>query len=297
MAHPYNGLLVVDKPQGMTSHDVVSRLRRIANMRKIGHTGTLDPMATGVMVMLLGQATRLSEYLIRHDKTYVATVQLGSTTDTYDAEGEIVAQTDVPEFSTAQIESVLDNFRGPIEQVPPAHSAIKRNGKKSYELARQGIAVELPARPVTIHKLTLLSQTADTLALEISCSAGTYIRSIAHDVGNQLGVGGHLTALRRTQSGAFDIAQAQTIEALKAIAEDGKLAAQLKPLGLGMDEMEKITLDQDQCIDIMHGKRLVTDLQTDKLIRAYNNAAELVAIVKVEDGLLRSVKVFQQPDA
>ncbi len=295
MSHPYNGLLVVDKPQGITSHDVVGKLRRIAGMRKIGHTGTLDPMATGVMVMLLGQATRLSDYLIRHNKGYIATVQLGVTTDTYDAEGETVATAAVPTISDADLETALDAFRGPIEQIPPAHSAIKRGGKKAYELARQGKKVDLPARPVTIHQLSMLGRTDSTVDLEIHCSAGTYIRSIAHDLGQSLGSGAHLSALRRIQSGAFGIKQAKTLEEVKALGDAGTLANAMLPLGTGMDEMEKITLSEDDCRALMFGKRIQCDRVTDNSIRAYNNAGELIAITKVIEGLMRSEKVFQQP--
>ncbi len=296
MSHPYNGLLIVDKPKGITSHDVVGKLRRIAGMRKIGHTGTLDPMATGVMVMLLGQATRLSDYLIRHDKGYVATVQLGTTTDTYDAEGQVVATAPVPTFANLQIESALDVFRGAIEQVPPAHSAIKRDGKKAYELARQGKQVELPARPVTIHQLTLVAQSETTLDLEIHCSAGTYIRSIAHDLGQNLGVGGHLIALRRIQSGAFGIGQARSLEEIQTLKDDGMLESAMLPLGTGMDEMASITLNDEDCLAIMHGKRIPREVVAQTPIRAYNYAGELIAITKVENGLMRPEKVFQQPN-
>ena len=178
------GLLVIDKPSRITSHDVVQRVRRALRLRQVGHTGTLDPMATGVLVICVGTATRVSEYLLGHDKTYHATIRLGVETDTYDATGEVIATNEVG-VTRDQVEAALKVFVGPLQQVPPMHSAIKRDGQKLYELARAGIEVERAARSVTIHSIDLLDYQTPDLTLDVRCAAGTYIRSLAHDLGSR----------------------------------------------------------------------------------------------------------------
>ncbi len=189
-----DGILIIDKPSGLTSHDVVNRVRRATKIRQVGHAGTLDPMATGVLVVCLGQATRVSEYLLGHDKAYRATIRLGIETNTYDADGEIVATHDV-NVDRAEVERALAQFVGEIQQVPPMYSAIKRDGQKLYELARQGIEIERAARSVIIHSIELRDYQAPDATIDVRCSAGTYIRSIAHDLGAALGTGGHLIDL------------------------------------------------------------------------------------------------------
>lgn len=201
---PPEGCLVIDKPAGLTSHDVVQQVRRLSQTRRVGHAGTLDPLATGVLVLCLGRATRLIEYLMGQPKTYVGTVRLGQSTNTYDAEGE-VTRTGVVATDEAGIAAALETFRGQIWQVPPIYSAIKRDGQPLYKLARQGQIIELEPRPVTVYQLELLSWHQPDLTLRLVCSAGTYVRSLAHDLGERLGCGGHLTALRRTAVGAFTV--------------------------------------------------------------------------------------------
>lgn len=197
------GILNIDKPTGLSSHDVVARLRRICGQRRIGHTGTLDPLATGVLVICLGRATRLVEYVVGLPKRYVTTIQLGVTTDSYDADGSVVEKRPFSHLTRTDIDAALPSFMGEIAQVPPMYSAIKRDGQPLYKLARQGVTVEREARPVTISALIVLDWTPPFLTLEVGCSTGTYIRSLAHDLGEQLGCGGHVTALRRTAVGAF----------------------------------------------------------------------------------------------
>ena len=196
--------MVIDKPAGLTSHDVVQQIRRLSQIRRVGHAGTLDPLATGVLLLCLGRSTRLIEYLVGQPKTYVGTVRLGQSTNTYDAEGE-VTHTGVVTANEADIAAALNPFRGQIWQIPPMYSAIKRGGQPLYKLARQGLTVELEPRPVTIYQLELLSWHEPDLTLRLVCSAGTYVRSLAHDLGERLGCGGHLTALRRTAIGAFTL--------------------------------------------------------------------------------------------
>jgi tRNA pseudouridine55 synthase len=211
-----SGLVVVDKPAAITSHDVVARVRRLAGTRKVGHAGTLDPMATGVLVLGVNRATRLLGHLTLTDKQYAATVQLGTTTSTDDAEGEPVATRPFDGLAETDVRTALAAFAGPIDQVPSAVSAVKVAGKRSYARVRDGEQVDLPSRRVTIHELavTSLDLAHGTVDVEVRCSSGTYVRAIARDLGEALGVGGHLTALRRTAVGPFGIDAAHTLDAL-----------------------------------------------------------------------------------
>lgn len=209
------GFLTVDKPQAMTSHDVVQIVRRKLGIRKVGHAGTLDPMATGVLVVGIGRATRLIEYVVGRPKTYITTVKLGQTTNTYDAEGEIT-QTKRVMVTDEQIESALVHFRGHITQIPPMYSAIKKDGQPLYKLARKGIVVDRPPRHITIHQLILIDRDKDEIQLQINCSSGTYIRSLGHDIGQLLGCGGHLVSLRRTAISEFTEETAVSIDDISA---------------------------------------------------------------------------------
>ncbi|MBM2617673.1 tRNA pseudouridine(55) synthase TruB [Actinoplanes sp. LDG1-06] len=219
-----DGLIVVDKPAGMTSHDVVARIRRLAKTRRVGHGGTLDPMATGVLIIGVNRATRLLTYVIGSSKSYAATIRLGQSTITDDAEGEITATSGVDEVTDVAIHDGLARQRGEIDQVPSAVSAIKINGERAYKRVREGEEVSIPARRVTISRLDVLDirHTADAVDVDIdvTCSSGTYIRAIARDLGTLLGVGGHLTALRRTAVGGMTLAEARTLEQLEAVAPD-----------------------------------------------------------------------------
>lgn len=224
-----DGLLVVDKPQGWTSHDVVARARRICGTRKVGHAGTLDPMATGVLVLGIGRATRLLTFLVGCDKDYAATIRLGQSTLTDDAEGEVTASTPVDHRSgvdDAAIDAAVARLTGDIEQVPSAVSAIKVKGERAYHRVRAGEDVDLPARPVTVSRFDVTARRAATaedgtpvldLDVTVTVSSGTYVRALARDLGGTLGVGGHLTALRRTRVGAFDLGQAHDLEALMSL--------------------------------------------------------------------------------
>jgi tRNA pseudouridine55 synthase len=217
MPEPASGLVVVDKQAGMTSHDVVARVRRLAGTRKVGHAGTLDPMATGVLVLGLNRATRLLGHLTLTDKRYAATIRLGVSTTTDDAEGEVIATAPTGALTDEAVRQALEAFVGEIDQVPSAVSAIKIAGKRAYARVRDGEVVELPARRVTVHSLEVVSTSLGDAAevdIEVHCSSGTYIRAIARDLGEALGVGGHLTALRRTAVGPFGIDSARTLDQL-----------------------------------------------------------------------------------
>jgi len=211
------GVLLVDKPQGLTSHDVVYRLRRKLSMKKIGHAGTLDPMATGLLIMLIGKATRISQYLMSVDKVYEGEATLGVVTDSQDAEGEMMETRPVPEFTEVQVREVMKGFLGDQYQTPPMHSAIKVDGVKLYHLARKGEEVAREPRFIRVSAFNLLSFALPKLTFDLHCTKGTYVRTIAHDLGQKLGCGAHLSALRRTGSGKFTIGQCLTLDEIEAM--------------------------------------------------------------------------------
>ncbi|WP_234808427.1 tRNA pseudouridine(55) synthase TruB [Mycolicibacter arupensis] len=249
------GLVIVDKPAGITSHDVVARCRRFFGTRKVGHAGTLDPMATGVLVIGIERATKILGLLTTSQKSYAATIRLGQTTSTEDAEGEVLATTSAAHVTEQQITAAIAGLRGDIAQVPSAVSAIKVAGKRSYQLAREGHAVELAARPVHIARFELLAMRREEqfvdLDVEVDCSAGTYIRALARDVGNELEVGGHLTALRRTRAGSFGLDQARTLDEL---GERPALSYSLDDACL--QTFPRRDLNVDEALDVSHGRPL-----------------------------------------
>ncbi|HEY8994948.1 MAG TPA: tRNA pseudouridine(55) synthase TruB [Lacunisphaera sp.] len=212
------GVLLVDKPQGLTSHDVVYRLRRKLSMKKIGHAGTLDPMATGLLIMLIGKATRISQYLMSVDKVYEGEATLGVVTDSQDAEGEVMETRPVPELTEAQVREAMKGFLGDQYQTPPMHSAIKIDGVPLYKMARKGEEVEREPRFIRVSAFNLLSFSPPKLTFDLHCTKGTYVRTIAHDLGNKLGCGAHLSALRRTGSGKFNIGQCLTLDEIEALS-------------------------------------------------------------------------------
>ncbi|HNS01636.1 MAG TPA: tRNA pseudouridine(55) synthase TruB [Anaerolineae bacterium] len=293
---PLGGVLNVDKPAGWTSHDVVARVRRLAGLRQVGHAGTLDPMATGVLVLCLGRATRLLEYLTGQPKSYLAEVTLGVVTDTYDAEGEIVSRfsdwhaladraapqrpgeaDNAPALTADQIERALEAFRGEIMQRPPAFSALKRDGVPLYRRARAGERVEVEPRPATIYELTLLHLEGATLRLHVRCGAGVYVRSIAHDLGQALGCGAHLSALRRTAVGAFSVENAVALESL---TEAGALAAAVQPADAAVAHLPAVALNAAEVSRLLHGQAVAAaaPLQAGPA-RAYDPQGRFLGIV------------------
>jgi len=220
-----DGVLLLDKAPALTSHDVVGRIRRLYGTRQVGHTGTLDPMATGLLPILIGRAVKASEYLMTHNKCYEATLRLGLTTDTEDITGQVLTRTDALP-SAAEVEAILPAFRGEILQIPPMYSALKRGGEKLCDLARRGIEIERAARPVTVHalSLTVLDETEGLYALSVACSKGTYIRTLCADIGRALGCGGVMASLRRTGTGGFSLADAVTLEELEAMSPEEREA-------------------------------------------------------------------------
>lgn len=263
-----DGVLLLDKPQGMSSNGALQAARRLLNAAKAGHTGTLDPMASGLLPLTFGEATKFSQMLLDADKTYEAVVQLGVETDSGDAEGAVLARHPVA-VERPQLEAVLDRFRGEIEQVPPMYSALKRNGKALYEYARAGIEVEREARRVTIHALDLLDFASDSFTIRVACSKGTYIRSLAMDIGTALGCGAHLAALRRTRIGSFDVANAVSLDALEACAaeeRDGLLASADALVAV----YPALRLDAEQARGLLQGRVLsLGRADTEGLVRVY----------------------------
>jgi tRNA pseudouridine55 synthase len=273
-----NGILILNKPRGLTSHDVVARVRRAIKVRPVGHTGTLDPMATGVLVVCVGQATRISEYLLGHDKLYRATIRLGIETDTYDADGQVIAAHDV-NVDEAAVRMALAKCIGDIRQVPPMHSAIKRDGQKLYELARAGIEVERAARPVTIHAIDLLDWQSPDLAIEVKCSAGTYIRSIAHDLGQELGTGASLIALQRTASGPFTVDEAITLDSFEALAREHQWPSQLRSIDQALSDWPVAVLNEAEQTRAMTGGPIESLQLIGTRCRAHDEQGQLIALL------------------
>lgn len=277
-----NGVIVVDKPRDWTSHDVVNRMRRLAGTKKVGHLGTLDPMATGVLPLLLNKATRLAQFFSMNEKTYEGTVRFGFATNTYDAEGEATSPDAAPMLSADQAERLFAPFRGTSQQVPPAVSAKKINGRPAHELARKNIKVEMKPVEVTVLALDILRVEGSEVDIRVHCTAGTYLRSIAHDAGCALGCGAHLSRLRRIQSGAFAIAQARTLDQLGALAEAGNLMEALIPSAQLLPGIPLEIVDQITETHIRQGRDFrVSPFRTrgaSRLVKAVNGDGELIAI-------------------
>ena len=275
-----NGWLLVDKPSGISSHDVVQRARGIIPGCRIGHTGTLDPLATGLLVLGIGNTTRLSEYLISQSKQYTAVVRLGATTTTFDAEGDIISEKDV-RISAASIESILPTFIGCIEQVPPIYSAIKIGGERAYKLARSGKTVKMSPRSVRIDKLAIVDYCSPDITLEISCSSGTYVRSLAHDLGESIGCGAHLLCLRRDVVGPFSLHQSYQLEDLEQTNDSCEVSSLLLPSGDAMVGWQKVCLGADDVRKIRHGNSVIgSDCVSETLALAYDVEGELIAVLE-----------------
>ena len=294
-----SGILNVDKPPGITSHDVVDEIRRLAGQRKVGHAGTLDPMATGVLLVCLGKATRVAEYLVQGRKRYQATIVLGATTDTYDADGQIISSGGETDFPRAEVKAALGRFVGSIEQVPPMYSAIKREGQPLYKLARQGKTVERSPRPVQIDSIDLLDWTPPTLSIVVTCSPGTYIRSLAHDLGQSLGSGAYLASLVRLGSGRFALEDATSLDRLAEAFRHGQEDRYLLALDEAFFDRPAIVVGGDAARQIVHGQAVaIGSLNRDQIdgamARAYGPDGEFLAILVYDAAaqLWRPKKVF-----
>lgn len=282
-----NGIVIVDKPQGWTSQDVTARLRRVYATRRIGHGGTLDPMATGVLPVFVGRATRGVEFFEHAEKTYETVLLLGRTTDTQDVTGTVLAEKTV-RLSPADIEEVLPRFRGEILQVPPMYSALKVNGKKLYELARKGQEVERQPRPITVFELTNLGFDGTRLSLRVKCSKGTYIRTLCQDIGEALGCGGCMEALRRVRAGEYGIEDAVPLEKL---LESETPERYLRSLDAMFAHCPAVTLTANQEKRCRNGNPFSSPLPQGTY-RAYSQSGEFLMLAKVEDGVMTTIKSF-----
>jgi tRNA pseudouridine55 synthase len=278
-----SGVLVVDKPVGLTSHDVVQIIRRGTNIRRAGHTGTLDPRASGVLVVLIGPAVRLSEYVSASDKRYQATIRLGSSTDTFDAEGRITSSASVDSITEEQFEEILEQYVGEIEQVPPPYSAIKIGGRKAYEIAREGEEVNLEPRVIQVYSLELLEWDPPEAVVDVFCSSGTYVRSLANDLGNALGVGAHLVGLRRTKSGRFTLRDAVPLRRLQEAFVAGDWYKYLIPAAEALADWPMVELDGDQVELVRHGHRVQADSGSKGWARGVSEQGDLVALLEVDE--------------
>ncbi|HEX9013139.1 MAG TPA: tRNA pseudouridine(55) synthase TruB [Anaerolineaceae bacterium] len=288
-----SGVLVVDKPIGLTSHDVVQIVRKGTNIRRAGHTGTLDPRASGVLVILIGPAVRLSEYVSASDKRYQAIVRLGASTDTYDADGRITKSAPV-NVTEEQFEEALQQFIGEIEQVPPPYSAVKVKGRKAYEMAREGEEVDLQPRKINVYNLELLEWAPPEAVIDVYCSSGTYVRSLAHDLGNALGCGAHLVGLRRTKSGRFTLRDAVPLRRLRDAFEAGNWYQYLIPAADALADWPAVELGIDQVEAIRHGHRVPADAGSTGWARGISEQGELVALMEIDpdNGDWQPRKVF-----
>jgi tRNA pseudouridine55 synthase len=251
-----DGILNLNKPRGPTSHDMVDRVRKLTGIRRVGHAGTLDPMATGVLLVCIGRATRVSEYLMAGQKVYRARVRLGITTDTYDAEGNTVATADPVEVGRAEAEAAMARFWGQIDQMPPMYSAIKHEGKPLHRLARRGVEVERQPRQVEIYRLEMTGWEPPQFTLEVACSSGTYVRSLAHDLGQALGCGAHLVELTRLASGEFRLEEATALDAFAQAAAEGRWADLLHPIDTALARFPALHLDADEARRLCLGQAI-----------------------------------------
>lgn len=285
-----NGIILVDKPCGWTSHDVVGKLRGILHERRIGHSGTLDPMATGLLVVFAGRATRAVEFAEADSKEYIAGLRLGVSTDTQDTTGNVLNTCETLP-SKDELIAAANGFLGEISQIPPMYSAIKINGKKLYELARRGENVERSPRKVTISKLELVGEDKCDYILDIHCSKGTYIRTLCSDIGDKLGCGGCMSSLRRVKAGVFSITQAHTMEQIQAAADLGGLDGIIIPVDTLFTDKPKLTVNEFEEKKLRNGNTIKTK-SADGTYRVYSESGEFLLLAEVKDNLLKTIKSF-----
>jgi tRNA pseudouridine55 synthase len=292
-----SGVVLLDKPLGLSSNQAMQRVKHLYQAEKAGHTGSLDPLATGLLPICLGEATKFANFLLDADKSYLATVKLGITTTSADAEGEVIAQKPV-DVTLQQVESVLHQFIGDIEQTPPIYSALKVDGKPLYAYARAGQEVEIKSRYVSIHQIHLEHFEADELVFTVTCSKGTYIRTLAQDIGAKLGCGAHLKGLRRLTSGTFDLKDALPLEVLSELSLE-ELDAKLLPIDIKIQHLPKLTLNAEQTDIIQHGQAIKPNQEIifNEFIRLYDMSGEFIGLAqKQADGKLHPKRLLRQKD-
>ncbi|HEX7736292.1 MAG TPA: tRNA pseudouridine(55) synthase TruB [Ktedonobacteraceae bacterium] len=291
-----DGILNINKPTGMTSHDVVARVRKLLKQRRVGHAGTLDPAASGVLPICVGQGTRVAEYLSESGKEYQATLIMGAETDTYDVEGEVTRTASTEGVDLPGIEQALEQFRGQQMQVPPRYSAIKIQGQAAYKRTRAGEELELEARPIEISRLEVVSWQAPALVLDVACSKGTYIRSLAFDLGRVLGCGAHLGGLLRTRSGPFKLEESITLEELASACEQGQSTSLFQPADKALERYPALRLSEEETARVLHGNAFscATEQAEKSLARVYNASGTFIAIAAwdPQTGRWQPKKVF-----
>lgn len=290
-----DGILILDKPQGYSSNGALQQCRRALDAQKAGHTGALDPLATGVLPVCFGEATKFSQYLLDAEKAYLATICFGETRTTGDAEGEVVETSNASHLTAESVEQAMQGFKGAIKQVPPMYSALKKDGQPLYKLARQGIEIEREARDVVIEAFDMLDFIPDERAfcqVFVRCSKGTYIRSLAEDLGASLGVGAHLTALRRTEAGPFGLSDAMTLEQVQSAGQD--LVARLLPIDAGLQYLTRLTLGEQEIEKLLQGQRVnVLNNANSGIVRIARASGEFVGLAKAsEDGEIAPLRMI-----
>lgn len=290
-----DGVLLLDKPCGASSNAVLQRARRALGARKAGHTGTLDPLASGLLALTLGEATKFSADLLDADKGYEAQLALGATTATGDAEGEVLQRRDV-DVTEAALVAALSRFRGTVAQVPPMHSALKRDGQPLYKLARQGVVVDRPARMVTVHRLWLIHWDALRPVIGVHCGKGLYVRTLAEDLGEALGCGAHLGALRRTRVGGFDVSDAVGLEQLEALPA-AQRAQRLLPVDALLQSLPRVDLDPEACRQLEHGRPVACGAAAAERARVYGPHGQLLGVATVDHGMLVARRLLSQERA
>ena len=291
-----DGVFLLDKPQGMSSNDIMQKVKRLFQANKAGHTGALDPLATGMLPICLGEATKFSQFLLDADKRYVVTAKLGERTDTSDAEGQVV-ETRPVNVETSQILTALEQFRGDILQVPTMFSALKHNGKPLYEYARAGITVEREARPITIFEINFIEYQAPSLTLEVHCSKGTYIRTLEDDLGEVLGCGAHVTVLRRTAVADYPTEKMMTWDALQALAEQGDLDQHLLPIDTAVSKLPALKLNAEQSKGIGFGQRVkfANEAKLRGQVRLFSDKNIFLGVALIDDNnVIRPQRLITQ---
>jgi len=294
-----NGVLLLDKPHGMTSNKALQEVKNLLFARKAGHTGTLDPLATGLLAICFGEATKLANYIVDTEKHYRATAQLGVTTATGDCEGDILEEKSVPAFDKAQLEQILAKFTGEIMQIPPMYSALKHNGEPLYKLARQGIVVEREARPVTISSMTLVEMTDTTFTVDVVCSKGTYIRTLLEDIGAELGCGAHALDLRRTASGVFTEQDMVSLETLRDAEQNDRdaLNAYVKPVETALTDWPEVKLSPDAAYYLRQGQAVtVPYAPTSGLVSLFADETDFIGVGHIlDDGRVAPKRLLNLP--
>ena len=297
MSH-INGIINIDKPSGITSMDVVRKIRSASGVKKVGHGGTLDPLATGVIPVAIGKATRLLEYFLMSNKSYIARIHFGETTDTFDSEGEIISTNVDPPLDINVIEKTMNSFKGEIEQTPPPFSAIKKNGRRLYELARRGVDTYIEPRNVTVNELKIINYEPPILDLFIRCGKGFYVRSLANDLGKILGCGGYLNDLKRTSLGNFEISKSILLAKAISNIENGDTSKIIQPIETCVGNFERVNLSPEETTNIKNGQKipytLDSSIEKGSLASAFSPKGDLAAIIMFEDKSRewKPVKVF-----